>query len=226
MNGGTDLSLRPSYDAPLPSLEDTSTSRGLAYQAVPPGCRVLDVGCDTGRFGEALRQHKQCIVHGIEPCPAAAEQARQRLDAVFDHPVMDERSFEGLGPYDRVLFLDVLEHLVNPWSVLRGVRGILSPGGMVVVVVPNISHIHVVRRLLRGRFDYTDGGIMDRTHLRWFTRNSLVAALADAGFHDSTVRLVPQIPYVPWRWAQKCLFTLFPDLFAGALVGQGMSPEA
>src|SRR6201999_4678964 len=104
--------------------------------------------------------------------PAAAAQAETRLTHVWRRSLDEPGAFEGLGPYDAVLFLDVLEHLYDPWGVLAAAVMALRPGGVVHAVVPNVAHVSVVRRLLLGRFDYADVGTMDRTHVRWFTRSS------------------------------------------------------
>jgi 2-polyprenyl-3-methyl-5-hydroxy-6-metoxy-1,4-benzoquinol methylase len=220
--------LRPQYDFTLPSIADKSNSRGLVFNAIPTGSHVLDVGCDTGRFGEALRQQKNCVVEGIEPCLEAAEVASGRLDHVFIQPVENERSFDDLkeNEYDAILFLDVLEHLVDPWSVLQGVTKVLRPDGSIYVVVPNIAHVSIVRRLLFGRFEYQQYGAMDRTHLRWFTRNSLRQALVDAGFVNVKIEGLISIPYLSGKsktlnFIAQQIGSLFPDMFSGSILGCG-----
>jgi SAM-dependent methyltransferase len=174
-------SLRPTYDLDLGDLEQGDGSRGLVFRALAPGARVLDVGCDTGRFGEALRTRKSAVVDGIERNALAAAQARKRLHEVWERSIEEPQAFDGLGPYDAVLFLDVLEHLFDPWQVLKEAVRVLRPGGAVHAVVPNVAHVSVVRRLAQGRFDYEDFGTMDRTHVRWFTRESIRNCFTGAG---------------------------------------------
>ena len=222
--------LRGAYDLPLPQLDGDPGSRGTVYRAVPPGSRVLDVGCDTGRFGEALRVAKGCVVEGVESDAIAAEEARRRLARVIVRKIQDQHSFDGLTGYDVVLFMDVLEHLEDPWSVLRGARAALRPSGEMYVVVPNVAHISVVRRLLGGEFEYQDYGTMDRTHLRWFTRKSLADAIQEAGF--GTMRLVT-FPLVPWidelrvgRPLSRLLGRVLPDLFCGSILGMARNDRA
>lgn len=216
--------LRPIYDFPLPSLEDDYGSRGLVYKAILSGSRVLDVGCDTGRFGEILRIQKNCTVDGIELYLPAAEAAQTRLNQVFIRTIDNEKSFDGLINYDAILFLDVLEHLQNPWAVIKGAMKVLQPGGAIHIVVPNIAHISVVRRLLQGRFEYSNYGTMDRTHLRWFTRKSLRESLEEAGFEEIVIDVVPQLPYLYNKSAiSNCLINqlvrFFPDQIAGSIIG-------
>jgi hypothetical protein len=115
-------------------------------------------------------------------CGGAA-LARTRLDHVFEGPVetfLDARDAGDLR-FDCIVFGDVLEHLADPGTVLQRCRSILAPGGMVVASIPNVAHVAVRAMLLEGRWDYSDLGIMDRTHLRFFARSTLVELLSSAG---------------------------------------------
>lgn len=222
--------LRPNYDFPLPSLQNDCGSRGLVYRAISSDSYVLDVGCDTGRFGEALHLEKNCIVHGIELDLDAAEIAKSRIDRVITRAIKNEDSFEGLGEYDAVLFLDVLEHLENPWAVLKGAFKALKLGGNIHVVVPNVAHIAIVRRLIQGQFEYTQHGSMDRTHLRWFTRKSIKQALEEAGFINVQINVTPQIPFLSSNskintFLSQQLTKIFPDQLGGSIVVQAEKPN-
>lgn len=222
-------SLRPDYDFPLNALADDFSPRGLIYSAISNGSRVLDVGCDTGRFGEMLITEKGCSVDGIEAWHHAAEIAKTRLHNVHSHLIENEQSFNGLENYDAVLFLCVLEHLQDPWAALRGALIALKTGGSVYVIVPNVAHISIVRRLLLGQFDYTEHGAMDRTHLRWFTRKSLRKCLEESGFSEVKVQGIPLVPYLgsssPTRkFLSNMSGKLLPDLFYGSIVGCGIKP--
>jgi 2-polyprenyl-3-methyl-5-hydroxy-6-metoxy-1,4-benzoquinol methylase len=221
--------LRTTYDFPLADLATDIGSRGRVFRSIPRGSRVLDVGCDTGRFGEILRREKSCEVHGIERDPGAAAEAAQRLNDVHVGAIDSAEALGRFKDFDVILFLDVLEHLYDPWSALKGTIGALRSGGIVIGVVPNIAHVSVVRRLLLGRFDYEEHGMMDRTHLRWFTRKSFARALSDTGFTDVTIDAVPVVPWIqPIRWigqpASERLAHWFPDQFAGSLLGTGRRP--
>jgi 2-polyprenyl-3-methyl-5-hydroxy-6-metoxy-1,4-benzoquinol methylase len=224
-------SLRPTYDFELGDLDRDEGSRGLVFRALTPGSTVLDVGCDTGRFGDALSRGKSAIVDGIERDAAAAAQARLRLRQVWQRSVDDAGAFEGLGPYDAVLFLDVLEHLFDPWQVLKNAVSVLRPGGAIHAVVPNVAHVSVVRRLAQGRFDYADFGTMDRTHVRWFTRDSIHACFVGAGLERVEVECVPVVPRLDTstrlgaRMA-RLLVGALPDAFGGSLHVRGFAPVA
>jgi len=222
-------SLRTTYDFLLTDLATDGGSRGRVFRAIPPASRVLDVGCDTGRFGEILRREKSCEVDGIERDPKAAAEAAGRLNHVHVAAIDSAAALAEFTSYDVVLFLDVLEHLYDPWSVLKGALGSLRAGGIVISVVPNVAHVSVVRRLLLGRFEYEEHGTMDRTHLRWFTRKSFARAFTDAGFASVSIEAMPVVPWIqPMRWigqpTSERLARWFPDQFAGSLLGTGRRP--
>lgn len=88
----------------------------------------------------------------------------------------------GSERFDAIFFIDVLEHVLDPWSLLRHAKGDLAPGGRVVAAIPSIQYAPVVRQLLRGRWDYADTGTLDRTHLRFFTRDTMIEMFMGAGY--------------------------------------------
>lgn len=148
---------------------------------VPPQChRVLEVGCAGGQLGRLLRQRGH-HVSGIELVPEMAEHARCWLDAVVNADVERDGFPFPLASFDALVFADVLEHLVDPWRVLREAVEVLADDGVVVASVPNVQNIDVICRLLRGRWDYRERGILDRGHLRFFTLHGIRALFAQAG---------------------------------------------
>ncbi|MFN8024846.1 MAG: class I SAM-dependent methyltransferase [Acidimicrobiia bacterium] len=142
---------------------------------------VLDVGCSFGGFGGALKRRRPGLeVWGLEPHSDAAEKASERLDRVvnglFPQDAPDRR-------FDCVVFNDVLEHLPDPWEALRATKDLVAEGGAVVASIPNVRHFSVVVPLvLRGRFAYRDVGILDRTHLRFFTRSTMIELFESTGW--------------------------------------------
>jgi SAM-dependent methyltransferase len=129
--------------------------------------RVLDVGCGTGALGALIKKRSGSYVVGITFSSEEAKLAQQRLDAVL------VRDLEELGPletdpFDLIIFSHVLEHVSNPGSLLRTLAGYLIPGGRLVAALPNALHWRQRLEFLRGNFRYADGGVMDRTHLRFF----------------------------------------------------------
>jgi 2-polyprenyl-3-methyl-5-hydroxy-6-metoxy-1,4-benzoquinol methylase len=137
--------------------------------------RVLDVGCSTGLLGAALRTEGH-VVTGIEVDPALAQEAHSQLDEVIegDVEVMASEGRDPGGPFDCIVLADVLEHLRNPWAVVRWAEGLLATDGTLVASVPNVRHAETFWSLLvRRRWPYKDVGIFDRTHLRFFARRNL-----------------------------------------------------
>jgi 2-polyprenyl-3-methyl-5-hydroxy-6-metoxy-1,4-benzoquinol methylase len=137
--------------------------------------RVLDVGCSTGHMAAALRRRGQQVV-GIEVDPDLAHQARERLDDVVEADVEQlAQTGADLGErFDCIVFADVLEHLRDPWMVVRWAEGQLAEDGVIVASVPNVAHVQTLWALLvRRRWPYRAVGIFDRTHLRFFTRRNL-----------------------------------------------------
>jgi SAM-dependent methyltransferase len=152
--------------------------------AVPPHAgRILEVGCAGGRLGHELkRQDSGRYVAGVERDPDAARAARRRLDEVFELDVEAGVPPVERGFFDCILFGDVLEHLVDPEDVLRRYRELLAPDGLVLASIPNVQHFSVVKSLLRGDFMYQPAGLLDATHLRFFTFTSFAKLMLDAGF--------------------------------------------
>ena len=161
--------------------------------------RVLDVGCGAGRLGEALKARQAARVVGIEVVPEAARRARGRLDEVFEGDAEAlELSFEH-GTFDCVVCGDVLEHLRDPERFLERVRGWLVPDGRVVASLPNVRHHSVVSALLDGNWSYEPAGLLDETHLSFFTRRDMVDLFERAGFQVAELRIVPGPGYEEWR---------------------------
>ncbi|MGQ9671031.1 MAG: methyltransferase domain-containing protein [Desulfosoma sp.] len=145
--------------------------------------RILDVGCGNGELGKVLKQKKGVVVHGIEVCEAAGRRASAHLDRVWIGRVED--MLDELHPctYDCIVVADVLEHLADPYSVLKNLVHKLQPAGTVVASLPNVQYEEIVLGLCAGRWNYTSEGLLDRTHLRFFTRQSVRELFWAAGLH-------------------------------------------
>ena len=156
---------------------------------IPHGSTVLDVGCAVGMLGQYLTEHQGCSVDGIEGNAEAAEIARPfyRRVAVTDLESAVLRDvWEGVR-YDRIVCADVLEHLRDPGQVLCQLSDLLAPSGKLLISIPNIAHVGVFLELLSGDFRYREEGLLDRTHLRFFTRRSFLYFLAENGFAGQIV---------------------------------------
>ncbi|MBU1669547.1 MAG: methyltransferase domain-containing protein [Actinobacteria bacterium] len=147
------------------------------------GMKVLDVGCHRGHLARALKE-MGCTVTGIEIDPEAAAQAAEACERVViaDMDSLDITEALPGEMFDAVLFGDVLEHLKSPHRILNDVRERLAPGGFIGLSVPNIAHASIRLALLRGEFDYADFGILDDTHLRFFTRKSICDLVESCGY--------------------------------------------
>jgi methionine biosynthesis protein MetW len=142
---------------------------------VPPGSRVLELGCASGYVGRILIETKGCRVTGIELDPKAAQEARDNGLEVIEGS-LEETSFRASleERFDIVLATDVLEHLRNPAPVLDDFKRWLAPEGRAIVAVPNIATWPIREQLFfHGNFEYQDSGILDRTHLHFFTWDTL-----------------------------------------------------
>ncbi len=154
---------------------------------------VLDVGCGIGLNGARAKQ-KGARVTGIEIVPASIERARRVLDEVLPIDITSDVSVsEGLGQrrFDRMLFGDVLEHTVDPLAVLRRLLPFLEEEGHVIVSLPNVAAWTVRLKLLQGDFTYEKSGILDDTHLRFFTRETAEQLVRDAGLEVLRVEQNP-----------------------------------
>jgi len=193
---------------------------------IPRQSRVLDVGCGTGAITKNLQERLDLNLIGLEPNPERASAARA-LGLDVRTEILTPELIESLGLFDVVLFADVLEHLLDPVEILRMARAALAPGGVVVASIPNVAHWTIRWNLLRGRFDYQPTGLMDATHIRWFTTTSVRRLFTTAGFTESsytTTGGTTQPFYTsrfPWRYIHPRIRTrlvlrlssLFPGLF-------------
>lgn len=154
---------------------------------IPPGShRIVDVGCMHGALAMALAQTMpDAMVTGIDIDPDYANEAARRCHRAIagNIEVMPDEEFQTLFPSDCWVFGDCLEHLKDPWRVLERVRTNIDPKGCLVVCIPNAQHWSIQWRLLTGNFRYEDSGLMDRTHLRWFTRLTLLEMFEQTGWH-------------------------------------------
>jgi SAM-dependent methyltransferase len=189
--------------------------------------RVLDVGCATGYLAAPLSA-RGCSVVGVEPDAESARAAEAHCERVIVGSIesADDRA-EITGAFDYIVFGDVLEHLVDPWGTLTFARELLAPGGAVIASVPNVAAWPVRLRLLTGSFEYADFGLLDRTHLRFFTRAGAHALARGAGFTVERERFAHlERPPGPIRrtlpfltsLADRALARLLPGLFAQQFV--------
>ena len=159
-----------------------SHTRPEIVELVPvSAARILDVGCGAGALGAFIKSQRTVEVHGVELMNDAAIKAEACLDKVWNRPI--ELALPELANdyYDCIVAADVLEHVIDPWAVLTALKEKLSPNGKMVVSLPNVQNWEVVSNLLEGKWDYRSEGILDRTHLHFFTRKSVEELFWNAG---------------------------------------------
>jgi glycosyltransferase involved in cell wall biosynthesis/ubiquinone/menaquinone biosynthesis C-methylase UbiE len=150
---------------------------------------VLEVGTATGYLSSEMTK-LGCAVTGIEQDPQMAEIARKHCREMFVADV-EKIDYDQLGTYDAIIFGDVLEHLRNPREILEQVSKLLKPGGKVLMSLPNVANIWVRLNLLFGRFNYSRVGILDESHLRFFTLQTMKQLATDSGFDVISVNATP-----------------------------------
>jgi methionine biosynthesis protein MetW len=199
---------------------------GILRSFLPNRVRILDVGCGTGSLTNVVNDGKNNEVLGIEPDKSRAEMAKSRgLDVFCGN--LNEEYFNGRNLFDAVILADVLEHVADPAALLRLAARGLKPDGFVLISVPNVAHWSMRLHMLRGRFEYTEIGIRDATHLRWFTLKTIHDLLHSQRFEVLAYKptagtWMPEYNARPWKWlprrirrgAVAVLTEAMPTLFA------------
>jgi SAM-dependent methyltransferase len=232
MNTSVELDC-PYVEKDDPWSSHTQIRTWLAQQRA--GARILDIGAATGTLGKQFTE-AGLVMFGIEPHSAWANIARPYYAELLAG-TLDDASDAFLSHHDVVVCADVLEHIADPTQALRRLLALQSPGCQFLISVPNIANIWVRLNLLLGRFDYTDRGILDRTHLRFFTWRTLRGMFASVGLRIVDVHVTP-IPlnlihpvfqqYAVGRLAHAVLARLtraFPTLLGYQFVVKAVKPS-
>ncbi len=148
--------------------------------------RVLEIGCGAGATGLALKQKFQDIEYvGVEPDEGAAKIAQTRLDRVICSDI-EKVQLDTFGLtkeyFDLIICADVLEHLYDPWKILFALRNNLVPDGKIFASIPNIQHINIINNLINGNWTYSKYGVLDATHIRFFTLSEIAKMFSDTGY--------------------------------------------
>ena len=188
-------------DLHLQTLDPAYAPVGLLEMVLPAPRRVLDVGCFCGGSGRWLKQRfRNCEVVGIEILGKAAAIAAKDYDRVIVR-TLEETDFaaQGLmpGSFDAIIAADVLEHLYNPWQALQRLKPLLAPDGAIYVSLPNIRNLNILCALAGGEWRYAGAGILDITHIRFFTRAQAVEMLGQTGWAASEIRVNPDPSLTP-----------------------------
>lgn len=167
---------------------------------IPSVNKLIEVGCNTGALAAAYKaKNADCYYIGVELSEDAATKAKGVCDAIYQMNVetADDAFFEQHKDVKCWIFGDVLEHLIDPWRLLERIRKVISPDAYIMASIPNAQHWSVQARLSIGDFRYEDYGLFDRTHLRWFTRVTILEMFQKAGF--AIVEGVPRVFNDPAR---------------------------
>ncbi|APV48774.1 hypothetical protein BWI17_03195 [Betaproteobacteria bacterium GR16-43] len=198
----------------------------LACIAQPPR-HVLELGCNAGALGQELKKrHPGAKVVGIEAGRAAADVAATRLDQVICSRLEDVdlpgHGFQR-GAFDLMIAADILEHLVNPWNVLVRMRPFLAPDAIVLASIPNVRNLGLLEQLaVHGRWDYAERGLLDVTHLRFFTLSGMRRMFEETGYRfEGQVPVVSQDMLELQRTAQGQAMV---DITGGRLRLVGLTP--
>lgn len=189
--------------------------RSDVFPWIPRGGKILDFGGGDGATAAALKAagHGECIgvADLVEPDPANAIDFAFRGDLA--DPEVLARIASEQGPFDTILCLDILEHLIDPWAMVARLHGLLKPGGCIVASIPNVRHYSVLLPLLGGHWRYEDAGVLDRTHLRFFVRETAIGLMTSSGL--ALEQVAANIGGRRRdRWANRLTLGLFGDVLA------------
>lgn len=161
-----------------------SSTVGRILDLVGTNKNVLELGCATGAQSRILTQEMNCVVYGVELNPSAAAKAREYCNDVVigNLDFIDLEQVLGARKFDVVLCADVLEHLLDPARILHGVKSLIKDGGSIVASIPNVTHAALTFELANGFFTYRDRGLLDDTHIKFFTRDSIVDLFGECGY--------------------------------------------
>ena len=190
------------------------TRRDIAPLLPPEIGRVLEVGCGAGHTLRWLKEeHSTTATFGVEPTTTLAGELEKNTDQ-FIIGSAETADFEKAS-FDTILFLDVLEHMIDPWSVLERYRDFLAPGGSIIASIPNVAHYKVsLPLLLRRDWRYFDAGIMDRTHLRFFVKETIFELFEKSDLKiNSVLRLLGPYSNRLGRYATKVFGDAFSERF-------------
>lgn len=174
-------------------LADLSGKYLAVARELPPAADVLELGCASGYFAQALQRQGHRVI-GLEGDADAVSACRQRGVEAFTADLSSPQALQALAgrQFDAVLCMDILEHLPYPSLLIRALTTVLKPNGKIIVTGPNVAFFAVRLNLLRGRWETSSAGVMDETHLRWFTRDTWRRLLAHNGF------VVERVDPVEW----------------------------
>ncbi len=196
------------------------------FRRVPRNSKVLEVGCNFGLLGKALKDKKECTVYGIEIYEPALKKAKENLD-LAKKVDLEDYSLPFKEKFDVIIFEDVLEHIRYPEVTLKLYRDMLTPKGKIIISLPNVANIKIRFKLLFGKWDYEDEGILDKSHFKFYTRKTSLLLLRNAGYSAKIVDFTPGFSFIFFRFypllkrIRKVLCSINPKLFSQQFILEG-----
>jgi 2-polyprenyl-3-methyl-5-hydroxy-6-metoxy-1,4-benzoquinol methylase len=191
-------------------------SRSEMLKYLPPKFdRMLDVGCSNGAFGEVIKKSHACEVWGVDINSSAIELAKEKLDQALCCDLTTNLDTLEDDKFDVIYFNDVLEHFIDPYSLLSGIKSKLTQNGQIIASIPNVRYFRVLSSLLMKRdWKYEDDGVMDRTHLRFFTKKSICRMFEEAGYKVNIIEPINKTKSLrPYLMSILTLGLLGRDIF-------------
>ncbi|MFQ5482018.1 MAG: glycosyltransferase, partial [Nitrospinaceae bacterium] len=217
--GEDNSSLAPSNETPLSGDYYHHVRRDL-IPLIPENAQcILEIGCGAGNTGGFLKKDSSKFVAGVELNPEAAAQAGQVLDDVIVGNIETLDLPYSKESFDCIICADVLEHLVEPLAVLKKIKPLLKPRGTLVASIPNVQFFGLIHHLAEGNWTYQDEGILDRTHLRFFTFNEIERLFAEAEMTLGAVKGILDPQYAVYEGKNQT------DLKVGRVTISGLSQE-
>lgn len=206
------------YDYKI-NISEKNNAHTQCLEFINANTRVLDVGCAVGALGEYLSQEKNCEVVGLD-CSAKFIEFCRRKECYKDlfqidlnEPVTKLEEYKRC--FDYILLADVIEHLYDPKEVLKKLLPFLKDNGSFILSIPNIAHASTKLNLLDNKFKYTEMGLLDKTHIRFFTRTSIIELIDELGFNIVNDNLV-LLPFSTYY--EPVDLYLFPDCILNSLL--------
>jgi len=191
----------------------------IIFNLIANSKNVLDVGCGTGKLGEKLRSNKECFVIGIEVDETKAELAKMRLDRVLIANIEKMQKYPfNENFFDFILFVDILEHLINPELILKKFKKFLKLNGYVIISLPNIANWKMRLNLLFGKWDYKERGLLDKTHLRFFTLKTARKMIQRCGYKIIYLTSTSGYSPIDWKLPFKSPSNIWKSLLACNLI--------
>lgn len=188
----------------------------IIYNIIKPNSRVLDLGCGNGILGEFLKKDKNCYVSGLEVDKTLVEKARGKLDSIICADIRDLNNVSLDEKFDYVVCADILEHIMDPQSVLHVIKNFITPDGYLLVSMPNIANWRIRLELLMGKFEYRPLTITDPGHLRFYTKYTAKKLLAECGY--TVKKILPKNSAYKSDFLIRWLGRLWGSLFAYQLI--------